>query len=336
MSGFERQGLDPVEGTGGPNAFLDGAVSSSAEPRPQQFFCLPSRATLAFSDLRPGARQLPGSAGSAAGGGPAAIGARGDAGSQQPALALPAAPDQAAHAPGSSSAAAAAVPNQAACAGVPAGSTAQSAAAPASAEQTGNVRSREAGAAVDTSADVPGSSSAAAPGEGGREGDPGAREPWRFSLRGLFDAMGADLFLQAVGSNVDPATVDKVLAAAAGPGAGQKQQLLGKLPVGVQTQLLDATAPGKLLRMLQTLEAMGLIAAEARARGALAGVPPASALTYVAAARIELEEPEDLADPKLLGEPLGVLARAPAPAGVLDAQRSTLQNAETALGNDLQ
>lgn len=338
VSGFDRQGPDPVEGTGGRSAFLDGAVSSSAEPRPQQFFCLPSRATLAFSDLRPGARPPSGSdlgsrpalgttagSGSAAGAGPAASGARGAAGSQQPALALPAAPDQAVHAPGSSSAPSAAVPDQAAlvpsglssagaAADAPAGSTAQPAAAPAAAEPAGGVRSRKAGAAVDRCADVPGSGVAAGPGGGGRGGDPGAREPWRFSLRGLFDAMGVDLFMQAVGSNVDPATVDKVVSAAAGPGDGAKQQLLGKLPVEVQTQLLDPTAPGKLVRMLQTLEAMGLIAAEARACGAPAGVPPASALTYVAAAQIELEEPEDLADPKLLGEPLGVLARAPAAA----------------------
>ena len=388
VSGFERQGVDPVEGTGAPNAFMDTAVPSGAEPRPQQYFCLPSRATIAFSDLRFGARPPPGllgpepgrgsgpaqgrgtGSGSAAAAGSAAGGTRGGAGSPQTVLAPAPAPDQAAHAPGSSPAAAAAVPDQAALAPALPSSAHTPASAPdhgdaqpaaaigtfdaraaaasggaggaaaagpssaackapsfaAAAAPTGGMRGREAGAAVDAPADAPGSGGAARPGQGGREGDPGAQERWRFSLRGLFDAMGVDLFMQAVGSNVDPATVDRVISSAAGEGGCQSKQLLGKLPVEVQTQLLDATAPGRLVRMLQTLEAMGLITAEARGRDARASVPPATALTYVASAQIKLEEPEDLADPTLLGEPLGLLAsaptgdRAPVPPGAPEAQ----------------
>ena len=341
VSGFTAQGMDPVEGTGATAAFLCGAVSPGATPLAIAFS---DPRAAAQPPLGPGAGTGFGPAGSgtsgsglAAGAGAAASSARDGAGRQQPGPALRAAPELAPQAPSSSARAAPTVALRAraypeasssaqpavAEAAAPPGRIGSTAAAPpipeplprapaapgppradaegavgGAAARAGSTPSGQAGAAAGTPA---GSCEAA-----GQEG-PGVGQGWRFSACGLLDAMTVQLLMQTVGCILDRDTVDELVGSGAGEWACLLQRRLGTLSARELAQLLDPAVLVRLLRELQVLVGMGLIAAEGCEPSARAGAPPAPAPTYICAGLVELEEPAELAHPWLMGKSLDVL-----------------------------
>lgn len=234
VGGFQRPGLDPISGTGVPNSFIDRAVPASESRAATRAFVLPSRGTICFTDLAI-YRQAQGGplglglgfglestapAGTAAGGtggrgGPAAAGPDQHMSDPNPAPEL--APAHSFPAPveaGAAGAGAAVARNPTTDPNAPAQAAAAAIGAfdrGVGAANTSTTYPTAAAPAVTTVSTASGS----AGGETGEgpdrdKGHRGEAVNWRFSLRGLYDALCVDLFMQAVGSNVDPGDVNKV------------------------------------------------------------------------------------------------------------------------------
>ena len=228
---FQRPGLDPISGTGVPNSFIDRAVPASESRAATRAFVLPSRGTISFTDLAINRQVQDGPLGLGLGLGlestaPTGTAAGSIGGSSGHATAGPgqrlSAPDSMpnpapAHSfpgPVEAGVGAAAATNPTTDHNAPA----QTAAAATGAFDRG-VGAANNPAAYPTAAApavmTVSTASASAGGETGEgpdrdKGDCGDAVNWRFSLRGLYDALCVDLFMQAVGSNVDPGDVNKV------------------------------------------------------------------------------------------------------------------------------